>query len=136
MWSPENTKDLQKLIGRLKALSRFVPKLAEKTKPIFQLLRKATKFNWIPECEEFFLRLKWFHATPPVIQKLDTERPINRFNQLNRILLQFSQNQPIENTKQSVELAWQQGQPISSFFKSFSKYSKCKTTGWVEISVG
>ena len=51
-------------------------------------------------------------------------------------MLWFSQNQSIENTKQSVELAWQQGQPISSFFKSFSKYSKFKTTGWIEISTG
>jgi len=34
----ENVKEIQKLIGQLTTLSRFVPKLAEKTKPIIQLL--------------------------------------------------------------------------------------------------
>jgi len=32
--SPENVKEIQRFIGRLTTLSRFVPKLAEKTKPI------------------------------------------------------------------------------------------------------
>jgi len=57
MRSPKNTKGIHKLIGRLTTLSRFVPKLAEKTKPIVQLLRKAAKINWNPEYEEIFLQL-------------------------------------------------------------------------------
>jgi len=43
--SPENRKEIQKLIGRLTTFSIFVPKSAKKTKPIVQLLKKATKFK-------------------------------------------------------------------------------------------
>jgi len=44
MRSPENVKEIQRLIERLTELSKIVPKLAKKTKPIVQLLRKASKF--------------------------------------------------------------------------------------------
>jgi len=76
MRSPENVKEIQKLISRLTTLSRFLPKLVEKTKSIIQLLRKATKFNWMVECEEIFLHLKASLVAPSVIQKSDTQRSI------------------------------------------------------------
>ena len=38
MRSHENVKEIQRLIGRLTTLSRFVPKLVQKTKPLVQLL--------------------------------------------------------------------------------------------------
>jgi len=53
-----------------------VPKLAKKTKPIVQLLRKASKFHWTNKCEGIFLQLKAFLAYPLVIQKLDAKEPI------------------------------------------------------------
>ena len=70
MRSPENVKEIQRLFGRLTTLSRFVPKLAEKTKPIVQLLWKVSKFRLTEEREGIFLQLKAFLASPPVIQKL------------------------------------------------------------------
>jgi len=60
MWSPENVRGTQRLIGLITTLSRFVPKLAERTKPIVQLLWKAAKFQWTDECEGIFLQLKAF----------------------------------------------------------------------------
>jgi len=76
MRSPENVKEIQRLIGRITTLSMFVPKLAQKSKPIVKLLRKASKFQWTNECEGIFLQLKAFLASPPVIQKPDTKEPI------------------------------------------------------------
>jgi len=38
MRSPENIKEVQQLLGRMTALSRFVPRLAKKTRPMVQLL--------------------------------------------------------------------------------------------------
>jgi len=72
MRSPNSIKEIQRLIGRLTALSRFVPKLAEKTRLIVQLLKKASRFEWSTEYEEIFLQLKTFLSSPPVIQKPDT----------------------------------------------------------------
>ena len=54
MRSPENIKEVQQLMGRLTALSGFVPRLAERTKPMVQLLCKASKFSWDEKCEEIF----------------------------------------------------------------------------------
>ena len=69
MRSPNRLKEIQRQIGQLTSLSRFVPKLAERTKSIIKLLKKTTKFEWTTKCEHNFLQLKAFLASPPVIQK-------------------------------------------------------------------
>jgi len=46
MRSAKNIKEVQQLLGRLTAVSKYEPRLAERTKPMVQLFRKATKFNW------------------------------------------------------------------------------------------
>jgi len=38
MRSPKNLKEIQQLLGRLTALSRFVPRLAERIRPMAQML--------------------------------------------------------------------------------------------------
>ena len=76
MRSPNSIQEIQRLIDRLTALSRFVPKLAERTRPIVRLLKKASRFEWSTECKEIFLQLKTFLSSPPVIQKPDVREPI------------------------------------------------------------
>jgi len=76
MRSPSGLKEIQRLVGRLTSLSRFVPKLAERTRPIIKLLKKTTKFEWTDECEQNFQQLKTFMASPPVIQKPNVREPI------------------------------------------------------------
>ena len=76
MRSPNSIQEIQRLIGRLTALFRFVPKLAERTRPIVRLLKKASRFEWSAECEEIFHQLKTFLSSPPVIQKPDAREPI------------------------------------------------------------
>ena len=50
MRSPVTVKEVQRLVGRLTAISRFLPKLAEKTGPMIKLLMKSTKFAWDDAC--------------------------------------------------------------------------------------
>ncbi|XP_072052062.1 uncharacterized protein [Arachis hypogaea] len=70
MRSPNSVKDVQRLTGRLAALSRFLPCLALKSFHFFQCLKKATKsFSWDEKCEEAFLSLKHLLSKPPVLQK-------------------------------------------------------------------
>ena len=63
MRSPNTVKEVQQLLGRLTALSRFVTRLAERTRPIVQLLRKGKKFVWDDQCEEIFKQFKDFLTT-------------------------------------------------------------------------
>jgi len=43
MRSPTNLKEVQRLVGKLNALARILLILAERTKPIVKLLKKAKK---------------------------------------------------------------------------------------------
>ena len=69
MRSSNSIKEVQQLLGRLTALSRFVPRLVERTRPIVQLLRKGKKFVWDDQSEEIFKQFKEFLTSPTVIQK-------------------------------------------------------------------
>jgi len=69
MRSPKNIMEVQQLLGRLTAISRFIPHQAEKTRPMVQLLRKATKISWDTQSEEIFKQFKEFLTSPVVIQK-------------------------------------------------------------------
>ena len=55
MHSPTNIKEAQNLNGRLASLSRFLPKLVEKAKPFYKLLRKTEPFLWDESCKQAFL---------------------------------------------------------------------------------
>jgi len=76
MRSPANIKEVQRLVGRLIAISRFLPKLADKTKPMIQLLKKSTKFTWDDTCEQNFNTLKQLLTTPPVLTKPNLSLPL------------------------------------------------------------
>jgi len=76
MQSPKIVKEVQRLVGRVVALSRFMPNMAEKIRPILSLLKKTSRFKWDDQCEDAFLQLKAFLASPPVIQKPRLDQPI------------------------------------------------------------
>ena len=76
MWSPTSIKEVQRLIGRLTAMSSFLPKLAEQTQPIIQLLKKSTKFMWNDDCEQIFQKLKTTLTSPAILHKPDTHQPL------------------------------------------------------------
>ena len=52
MVSPRTVKEVQKLIGRIAALNRFVSRATNKCLPFFKTLKRA--FAWTDECEAAF----------------------------------------------------------------------------------
>jgi len=76
MRSPTTIKDVQRLIGCLIAISRFLPKLAEQTQPIVQLLKKSARFTWTGDCEQIFQKLKTTPTSPPILHKPDTRQAL------------------------------------------------------------
>ena len=69
MYSPTNIQEVQKLNGRLASLSRFLPKLAEKVKLFYKLLKKTESFLWDKTCKQAFLAFKKTITTPPVLSR-------------------------------------------------------------------
>ena len=62
---PSNIKEVQRLTGRIAALSRFVSKANDKCQTFFQVLQKA--FQLDAQCEEAFTVLKTYLSSPPVL---------------------------------------------------------------------
>ncbi|XXG47633.1 hypothetical protein AAC387_Pa02g2247 [Persea americana] len=50
--SPTSVKQVQRLTGMAAALNRFISRASDKCRPFFQLLRKGSKFQWTPDCDQ------------------------------------------------------------------------------------
>ena len=65
MSPPSSIKEVQRMTGRITALSRFVSRASDKCQPFFQVLKKA--FQWDTRCEETFSALKTYLSSPPIL---------------------------------------------------------------------
>jgi len=79
MKSPATVKEVQHLIGRIAALSRFLSAEGEKGYPYFQCLKKRNHFTWTCECEEAFLKLKEYLVSLPVLCKPLSGTPLRLY---------------------------------------------------------
>ncbi|KAL0394718.1 UNVERIFIED_CONTAM: hypothetical protein Slati_4438000 [Sesamum latifolium] len=69
MKAPSCINEVQRLTGRIAALSRFIFKAAEKSLPFFKTLRKARTFEWNTSCQRAFEELKNYLAGLPLLVK-------------------------------------------------------------------
>ncbi|XP_019159714.1 PREDICTED: uncharacterized protein LOC109156332 [Ipomoea nil] len=76
MQPPTTVRDLQRLTGRLAALSRFLSKAADKTIPFFEAIKKKEGFAWTAECQQSFEELKQYLSTPPVLSTPQVDEPL------------------------------------------------------------
>ena len=67
--SPRNVKEVQKLTGRMAALSRFISRLSDKSHAFFETLKNPKDFKWTEKCESALHELKAYLTTPPVLSK-------------------------------------------------------------------
>jgi ribonuclease HI len=63
----KDLKGVQRVMGCLAALSRFISRLGEKGLPLYRLLRKAERFTWTPEAEEALENLKALLTNAPIL---------------------------------------------------------------------
>ncbi|KAL0378511.1 UNVERIFIED_CONTAM: Ribonuclease HI [Sesamum radiatum] len=69
MKAPTCINEVQRLTGRIAALSRFISKSAEKSLPFFKTLRKAKTFEWGTPCQLAFEELKPYLSGLPLLVK-------------------------------------------------------------------
>jgi hypothetical protein len=60
-------KGVQRVMGCLAALSRFISHLGEKGLPLYRLLRRSGCFSWTPKAEEALTKLKALLTNPPIL---------------------------------------------------------------------
>jgi hypothetical protein len=63
----KDLKGVQRVMGCLAALSRFISRLGERGLPLYRLLRKTERFTWIPEAEEDLGNLKALLTSAPIL---------------------------------------------------------------------
>jgi hypothetical protein len=71
----KDLKGVQKVMGCLAALSRFISRLGERGLPLYRLLRKAECFAWTPEAEEALGNLKALLTRAPILVPQLMEKP-------------------------------------------------------------
>jgi hypothetical protein len=63
----KDLKGVQRVMGCLAALSRFISRLGERGLPLYRLLRKTERFTWTPEAEEALGNLKALLTSVPIL---------------------------------------------------------------------
>jgi hypothetical protein len=63
----KDLKGVQRVMGCLAALSRFISRLDKRGLPLYRLLRKTERFTWTPEAEEALGNLKALLTSVPIL---------------------------------------------------------------------
>ena len=74
METPSNVADIRRFLGMVNQLMKFVPNLAEKTKPLRDLLCKDRDWIWGPDQQNAFATLKKDLATPEILALYSPDR--------------------------------------------------------------
>lgn len=72
---PKDKKELQRYLGMITYLARFLPNLSDKTEHLRNLVRKDTTFQWDTTARESFESLKNLVVTAPVLAFYDPREP-------------------------------------------------------------
>jgi hypothetical protein len=67
MHPPRNLKEMQRFVGCMEALGRFIVRSGEKAMPFFNLMKRTGKFEWTSEGEKAFTELKRYLMSPPIM---------------------------------------------------------------------
>jgi hypothetical protein len=67
MRPPRNLKEMQRLVGCMAALGRFIARSGEKALPFFKLMKCTGKFEWTPKADKAFAELKRYLTSPPIM---------------------------------------------------------------------
>src|SRR3954464_12898453 len=73
---PTCLKDIQRLIGCVATVSRFVSRLGEKALPLYKLLKKVEKFTWTDEADAALKQLKEILSSAPILAAPEPGEPL------------------------------------------------------------
>ena len=76
MEAPKDLQGLQRLLGMVNYLNKFIPKYSDITAPLRTLLHKDAAWCWLKPQEEAFEKLKKAITSPPVLQYYDVKKSV------------------------------------------------------------
>ena len=73
---PEDKQDVQRLLGMLNYLNKFIPDFSEKTEALRQLLHKDIEFTWGKSQQNAFELLQKDNCTAPTLKYFDPSKNV------------------------------------------------------------
>jgi hypothetical protein len=73
--TPTNTRQLKRNLGLSSYYRRFIPNFSKIAKPLTELLKKNTPFEWNQKAEDAFVTSKYLLTNEPLLQYPDFARP-------------------------------------------------------------
>ena len=75
--TPTTVKELQRSMGMVNQMGKFIPELAVCNEPLCQLLRSDKVWSWSDAQDRSFQRVKDTLMAPETLAHYDTNRPTN-----------------------------------------------------------
>ena len=76
MPTPANREDLQRFLGVVTYLSKFIPNMSQESAPLRQLLQKDAEWSWAKAEDNAFTGLKTAISSAPVLKFFDSKKPV------------------------------------------------------------
>jgi hypothetical protein len=76
MEKPNDKRGVQRFLGMITYLAKWIPDLSTVTNPLRQLLIEKNEWQWGPEHDKAWEDLKKLISSPPVLQFYDPKKPI------------------------------------------------------------
>ena len=65
--TPKSMRIVQRLTGKIAALSRFILRMSDRCEPFFKSIKNNTSSLWGPKQEKAFIELKQYLSSPPIL---------------------------------------------------------------------
>ena len=76
MPEPKTKQDLQRFIGMIQYLGKFIPNLSEKAAPLRSLMKKNAAWQWNDEHRKAYQILKEDCSKQPTLRYYDVTKPV------------------------------------------------------------
>jgi len=73
---PTDVQGVQRLIGVVTYLSKFLPQLSTVCEPLRRLTDSQAVFDWLPQHEEAFIKIKELITQAPVLRYFDVNKEV------------------------------------------------------------
>ena len=84
MPTPKDQSDLQRILGLVTYMSRFIPNMSNRTSVLRSLLEKDADWQWLPEHEKAWQGIKHILSSHPVLQYYDERKPVKLSNDASK----------------------------------------------------
>ncbi|XP_058103548.1 uncharacterized protein LOC131247126 [Magnolia sinica] len=121
MSSPQTTKEIQCLTGRVAALERFICRATDRCLPFFQQLKGYKKMEWTSKCEQAFQELKQYLGSPLLLLKPKEGEPLLLYLAVSALAISSALIREVGNKQYPVYYMSKEMVPAKTKYPSIEK---------------